>query len=210
MVDEKGRGENKHRYVVASQDQRVRRYMRGVSGVPLIYIVRAGKRGGRDPDARVKTSTNHMQTRSVMIMEPMSETTSRVGVQAERAKFRSELRKSAGEKRKRNEDGDGDSENDDDSDSGDSGDSAVGDADKGAVAANRAEEKKKKKKAYGPKGPNPLSIKKKKPAPAPAAGQAGAPKARPADDGAPKKKRKRKHKAKTDDGPTDGVPAAEA
>lgn len=43
VVDEKGRGENKHRYVVATQDQNVRRFMRGVSGVPLIYIVRMSR-----------------------------------------------------------------------------------------------------------------------------------------------------------------------
>ncbi len=39
-VDEKQKGENKHRYVVATQDQEVRRRLRAIAGVPLIYIVR--------------------------------------------------------------------------------------------------------------------------------------------------------------------------
>ncbi|CAK7212078.1 hypothetical protein SBRCBS47491_001348 [Sporothrix bragantina] len=173
VVDEKGRGENKHRYVVATQDQNVRRYMRTVSGVPLIYI-----------------------NRSVMIMEPMSETTAKVGASAERAKFRSELRKSTsettGEKRKRDDSDDNDNDNEDNDDD------ASGDDDKSAKVdkVDKSEEKKKKKKAFGVKGPNPLSVKKKKKPTAPG----GSAKPKTADDGAPKKKRIRKHKAQPADG----------
>ncbi|ERS96052.1 U3 small nucleolar RNA-associated protein 23 [Sporothrix schenckii 1099-18] len=174
VVDKDGRGENKHRYVVATQDQSVRRYMRTVSGVPLIYI-----------------------NRSVMIMEPMSEVTAQVGASAERAKFRSELRKSAGAKRKRDDAGDEEDNKDDDSDDGDDDKDANGDKLQKAAQAP-GEEKKKKKKAFGVKGPNPLSVKKKKEkkTAAPGAG-AGAAAAKPktTDDGAPKKKRIRKHKA---------------
>ncbi|KAJ3476304.1 hypothetical protein NLG97_g9172 [Lecanicillium saksenae] len=50
VVDPKQSGQNKHRYVVASQSQEVRRKLRGVRAVPLIYI-----------------------KRSVMILEPMAD-----------------------------------------------------------------------------------------------------------------------------------------
>ncbi|ROW18025.1 hypothetical protein VPNG_00035 [Cytospora leucostoma] len=75
---------NKHRYVVASQDLEVRSKMRGIPGVPLIYI-----------------------NRSVMIMEPMASATSRVVNKGERAKFRAGLKEpatTAGSKRKRDDD----------------------------------------------------------------------------------------------------------
>lgn len=49
VVDPKESGTNKHRYVVASQDQKVRSSMRNITGVPLIYV-----------------------NRSVMVMEPMA------------------------------------------------------------------------------------------------------------------------------------------
>lgn len=191
VVDKDGRGENKHRYVVATQDQSVRRYMRTVSGVPLIYI-----------------------NRSVMIMESMSEMTAKIGASAERAKFRSELRKSAGEKRKRDDAQDeGGADNNDDGDDN-SDDDASGD-DKPQKDDAKAEEKKKKKKAFGTKGPNPLSIKKKKKTAPPGAGAgtgAAAAKAKTTDDGAPKKKRIRKHKTPAAEGsaPTEAAEAAEA
>merc|ERR1711977_569172 len=49
VVDPKGNKTNKNRYVVASQELEVRKHMRGILGVPLVYI-----------------------NRSVMIMEPMA------------------------------------------------------------------------------------------------------------------------------------------
>lgn len=80
VVDPKGTNQNKHRYVVASQSQEVRRMLRGIKGVPLIYI-----------------------KRSVMILEPMADESVQVRAREERGKFRAELRGSLG-KRKRDED----------------------------------------------------------------------------------------------------------
>ncbi|CAK7270195.1 hypothetical protein SEPCBS119000_003964 [Sporothrix epigloea] len=185
VVDEKGRGENKHRYVVASQDQAVRRYMRTVSGVPLIYI-----------------------NRSVMIMEPMSEITAQVGASAERAKFRSELRKTAGEKRKRDDSDDkkGDPHDSDD-DGEDDGSGHDASEETGKSPGNGKLDEKKKKKAFGVKGPNPLSVKKRKKTATGASGtgSAGGTMHKTAGDGAPRKKRIRKHKAQPADG---SAPAA--
>lgn len=84
VVDAKGSGRNKHCYVVASQDVEVRRKMRAVVGVPLVYI-----------------------NRSVMIMEPMAEATGSQRDREEKGKFRDGLKRgsgSVGMKRKR-EDG---------------------------------------------------------------------------------------------------------
>ncbi|KFY40401.1 hypothetical protein V494_03515, partial [Pseudogymnoascus sp. VKM F-4513 (FW-928)] len=86
VVDAKGSGRNKHCYVVASQDVEVRRKMRAVVGVPLVYI-----------------------NRSVMIMEPMADATESQRDREEKGKFRDGLRGgrasgSVGMKRKR-EDG---------------------------------------------------------------------------------------------------------
>ena len=81
VVDPKGSGTNKHRYVVASQDLDVRKYMRSLKGVPLIYI-----------------------NRSVMIMEPMAEGSTGTREREERDKFRDGLRRTKGDlKRKRTE-----------------------------------------------------------------------------------------------------------
>ncbi|KAM3543889.1 hypothetical protein ARSEF1564_003226 [Beauveria bassiana] len=86
VVDPKQTGQNKHRYVVASQSQEVRRALRGVRAVPLIYI-----------------------KRSVMILEPMADDSAEVRLREEKAKFRAELKKKTpGNKRKREEEEDGD------------------------------------------------------------------------------------------------------
>ncbi|KAH7162966.1 Fcf1-domain-containing protein [Dactylonectria estremocensis] len=89
VVDPKGSGQNKHRYVVASQVQEVRRMLRGIKGVPLIYI-----------------------KRSVMILEPMADESVQLRAREERGKFRAELRGSLG-KRKRGENDDEDKEDKD-------------------------------------------------------------------------------------------------
>lgn len=87
VVDPKGSKTNKNRYVVASQDDKVRAYMRTVPGVPLIYI-----------------------KRSVMIMEPMAAATENVTAKEERLKFRHGLKEQKGSgrgvKRGRGEDED--------------------------------------------------------------------------------------------------------
>lgn len=93
VVDPKDTNQNKHRYVVASQDQEVRRMLRGIKGVPLIYI-----------------------KRSVMILEPMADESVQVRAREERSKFRAEIKSSVG-KRKR-EDADDDDEKADKKDAG--------------------------------------------------------------------------------------------
>lgn len=89
VIDPKGSKTNKHRYVVASQDDDVRAYLRSIPGVPMIYL-----------------------KRSVMIMEPMAGTTERVLDREEKDKFRSGLkgqRNPGGRgKRGREDDDDGD------------------------------------------------------------------------------------------------------
>ncbi|CVK83870.1 related to rRNA-processing protein UTP23 [Fusarium mangiferae] len=87
VVDPKDTLQNKHRYVVASQDQEVRRMLRGIKGVPLIYI-----------------------KRSVMILEPMADESVQVRAKEERSKFRAEIKNQLG-KRKR-EDADDDDKTD--------------------------------------------------------------------------------------------------
>ncbi|KAI5466179.1 Fcf1-domain-containing protein [Mariannaea sp. PMI_226] len=134
VVDPKGSGNNKHRYVVASQDQTVRRMLRGIKGVPLIYI-----------------------KRSVMILEPMADESVQLRAREERSKFRAEIRGALG-KRKR-EEGD-DEEDSDEEESGQSG----SDKEEGDVNDSKAvrSTEKKKKKSYGPKQPNPLAVQKAK------------------------------------------------
>jgi U3 small nucleolar RNA-associated protein 23 len=69
VVDPKGSKTNKHRYVVASQELGVRKVMRSVMGVPLLYI-----------------------NRSVMIMEPMAGVTAENRERDEMGKFRAGLK----------------------------------------------------------------------------------------------------------------------
>lgn len=86
VVDPKGGGYNKHRYVVASQELETRKALRAVKGVPLVYI-----------------------NRSVMIMEPMADASVQLREHDEISKFRAGLkgRGSGSLKRKREEDVDG-------------------------------------------------------------------------------------------------------
>jgi U3 small nucleolar RNA-associated protein 23 len=65
VVDPKSTLVNKHRYVVASQNPKVRVMLRRIPGVPLVYI-----------------------NRSVMILEPMATATEDVRDKEERAKLR--------------------------------------------------------------------------------------------------------------------------
>ncbi|MCJ1389321.1 hypothetical protein MMC18_002177 [Xylographa bjoerkii] len=83
VVDPKGSGTNKNRYIVASQEEEVRRWARGVKGVPSVYV-----------------------KRSVMVMEPMSEGSLGVREGAERGKLRGGIRKvgEQGEKKRKRED----------------------------------------------------------------------------------------------------------
>jgi U3 small nucleolar RNA-associated protein 23 len=86
VVDAKGNGTNKNRYVVATQDVDIRRRLRQIAGVPLIYI-----------------------NRSVMILEPMAAKTEEVRKKEENSKFLAGLKTrrtaaNTGAKRKRDED----------------------------------------------------------------------------------------------------------
>lgn len=84
VVDPKDTLQNKHRYVVASQDQEVRRMLRGIKGVPLIYI-----------------------KRSVMILEPMADESVQVRAKEERSKFRAEIKNQLGKRKREDADDDG-------------------------------------------------------------------------------------------------------
>ena len=86
-VDPKGRGTNKNKYVVATQELEIRQKLRAIPGVPLVYI-----------------------NRSVMILEPMASTSVKVKEGEEKAKIRAGLKTrrgatlaGAGEKRKRDD-----------------------------------------------------------------------------------------------------------
>jgi U3 small nucleolar RNA-associated protein 23 len=79
---------NKHRYIVASQDQEVRAHMRTIAGLPLVYI-----------------------SKSVMLLEPMNTQTAEQRSALERSKFRLGLKgqrnPEVGQKRKREGDAEG-------------------------------------------------------------------------------------------------------
>jgi len=132
VIDPKGSHTNKNRYVVATQDPKIRAYLRTIPGVPVIYI-----------------------KRSVMIMEPMGGATERVKEKEEKAKFKAGIIGSrvtvAGQKRKR----EGEEVPDDGGDEGSSDD-------EDGKTASSEPAKPKIKKNRGNKGPNPLSMKKAK------------------------------------------------
>ncbi|RDA94179.1 hypothetical protein CP533_6559 [Ophiocordyceps camponoti-saundersi (nom. inval.)] len=132
VIDGKEKGENKHRYVVASQSQEVRRMLRGIRGVPLIYV-----------------------RRSVMILEPMSDESALTRARDEKSKFRAEIKATLG-KRKREQASDGN--RDDAGHSSTKGDQSSTKEDD--ETTDKGEKKKRRKR--GPKGPNPLSVKKSK------------------------------------------------
>ena len=81
VIDPKNSRTNKNRYIVASQDEDVRRYCREIKGVPLVYV-----------------------KRSVMVMEPMATGSVNAREGLEREKFRSGLKTRGIGKRKRDED----------------------------------------------------------------------------------------------------------
>lgn len=132
VVDPKDSGVNKHRYVVASNDQTTRQMLRSVKGTPLVYI-----------------------SRSVMIMEPMADESVQVRDKEERAKLRSEIKRfSDGRKRKRDDDNNSDDE--------EAGPDGAAKKQKGETGGAAEADRQKKAKKKGPKGANPLAMKKKK------------------------------------------------
>lgn len=78
VIDPKQSNTNKNRYVIASQEEDVRRYCRGLKGVPLVYV-----------------------KRSVMVMEPMADGSVSVKQGIDRGKLRTGLRDKKAEARKR-------------------------------------------------------------------------------------------------------------
>lgn len=85
VVDPKGNKTNKNCYVVASQELEVRKHMRSVMGVPLVYI-----------------------SRSVIKMEPMAGATSDNRDREERVKFRAGLKRGSGSMKRKRDDDEGD------------------------------------------------------------------------------------------------------
>ncbi|KAL2159171.1 hypothetical protein VTH06DRAFT_2603 [Thermothelomyces fergusii] len=88
VVDPKGKGENKFRYVVVTQDEWLRDRLRSVVPTPLMYV-----------------------RRSVMILEPMSVASAQAMEREERSKFLDGIIRRAN-KRKREDDESGDEHSD--------------------------------------------------------------------------------------------------
>lgn len=92
-MDPKDSGTNKNRYIVASNDGRVRAHMRSIAGVPLIYI-----------------------SKSVVLMEPMANATEELREREEKSKFRLGLKgqrkPDQTPKRKRDDDEEGNEQGD--------------------------------------------------------------------------------------------------
>ncbi|PHH73617.1 hypothetical protein CDD82_5365 [Ophiocordyceps australis] len=183
VVDSKSTGENKHRYVVASQNQQVRRMLRSIRGVPLIYI-----------------------KRSVMILEPMSDKSAETRAREERGKFRSEIKTSLGKRKridKEADDGRGERGGFEDNDGEDDGGLCTSDKPKLQTFGANGAERAKKARQRGPKEPNPLSVRKPKHTQAEATLADARRRDTPmpnadssaAADIAPKRKRRRKNKA---------------
>ncbi|TKA83833.1 hypothetical protein B0A55_00138 [Friedmanniomyces simplex] len=144
VVDPKGSGKNRNRYVVATQDVEVRQSMRRVAGVPLMYV-----------------------NRSVMILEPMASKSEKLREAEERGKLKAGLVSrrptGAGGKRKR---GDKEEEDDEEVEEEEMPERAraiaAAEANGGRERAGSEPVAKKKRKVKGPKGPNPLSMRKTK------------------------------------------------
>lgn len=83
VVDPKETNQNKHRYVVASQEVEVRRMLRTIHGVPQIYI-----------------------KRSVMILEPMADESVQIRAREEKSKFRAEIKNALGKRKREDKEGD--------------------------------------------------------------------------------------------------------
>ncbi|KAI4596169.1 hypothetical protein KJ359_005676 [Pestalotiopsis sp. 9143b] len=182
VVDPKDNGVNKHRYVVASNDQPTRQALRTVKGTPLVYI-----------------------SRSVMIMEPMADESVQVRNREEKAKLRSEIKRFAeGSKRKRGDDSDSEADETKSTKKPQQGEA-------GAATTTADGEEKKKKKKKGPKGPNPLAVMKKKTTTKDAPSKKSTDEA-PAEGDAkegPKRKRRKKAKADTEAGGAEGTSTAQ-
>jgi U3 small nucleolar RNA-associated protein 23 len=81
VIDPKSSGTNRYRYVLASQDEHVRHWARGVRGVPSVYV-----------------------KRSVMVLEPMAGGSEAVKRDLEREKLRGGAKVSLGKRERDEED----------------------------------------------------------------------------------------------------------
>ena len=189
VVDPKDNLTNKHRYVIATQEPKVREHMRKIPGVPLVYI-----------------------NKSVMILEPMASAGEQQREALEKAKFKAGLKlgrgAQAGQKRKHDAIGG-------DNTGGHTNESIMGEAagslqrekkrPRGPKAPNPLSVKKPKKKeppsiAFKPKTfTNPEDV-PAEPSRDPTANAAETSTA--ADEESRKRKRRRKHKRRGDN---DGV-----
>ena len=133
VIDSKMSGTNKHRYLVAANDENLRSSLRSMPAVPLIYV----KRG-------------------VIIMEPMVNSTQLLLQKVEKDKMRAGLLTGSRRKRKR-EDGE-DHGNESSSVPGLGKEATTEPLDTLPVAKELISRRRKK----GPKQPNPLSMKKSK------------------------------------------------
>ncbi|OAL55918.1 hypothetical protein IQ07DRAFT_529897 [Pyrenochaeta sp. DS3sAY3a] len=187
VVDPKDSHTNKHRYVVATNDSKVRAHMRAIAGVPLIYI-----------------------SKSVVLMEPMANASEQQREREEKSKFKLGLKgqrkADAGQKRKRS---------DEEAKHGHSiEDGARGDArpskktrQRGPKEPNPLSVKKAKKEPAAPKSP---AVKKAKSTHVDAPGKSAAGSVDAVDaEGTAARKRKRKHKSKADSAGEDAEEAAE-
>ncbi|KAG5925855.1 hypothetical protein E4U42_003872 [Claviceps africana] len=182
VIDPKDTGENKHRYVVASQSQELRRMLRGVRGVPLIYI-----------------------KRSVMILEPMSDESVQLRAREERKKFRAGIKPTLGKRKREDKDGGHDAD-DDDGLEHDADNAGTGERQEEKSTGND-EPTKKKNRRHGPKGPNPLSVKKAKKKKTQETTQADSTKAEDGDETAKRKRRRRTKPAEASISAGAGAPA---
>ena len=133
VVDPRSNHTNKHRYVVASQDPRVRAKMRQIPGIPLVYI-----------------------HRSVMILEPIASVTEDLREALEMGKLR------AGLKGRREIDGSHKRKRDNGDREGDIPQDLGSDSVQGHAKPMLETQSVFKKPRRGEKSPNPLSIKKPK------------------------------------------------
>ncbi|KAH7076442.1 Fcf1-domain-containing protein [Paraphoma chrysanthemicola] len=170
VVDPKSNGTNKNRYIVASNDARVRGHMRSIAGVPLIYI-----------------------SKSVVLMEPMANATEEQREREEKSKFKLGLkgqRKPDQPPKRKREEQDGEQEG------GSIADGATGDAQpskkkraKGPKQPNPLSMKKPKKEKAATSADKPSKSAESRQEPSAADG---------APSEAAGHKRKRKHKPKGD------------
>lgn len=176
-MDPKDNHTNKFRYMVASNDTDVRKHMRSVAGVPLIYI-----------------------SKSVLLMEPMANASEELREREEKSKFKMGLKgqrkPDVGAKRKRNDE--------EAQDGASVGDKPMGTAkpakkQKGPKGPNPLSVKKAKKE-QGP--PQPKAVKRanssKTGHPPPSTTDAADPSNQGDDNDAAPRKRRRKHKSKAD------------